>query len=663
MPEFQGFTQDDFKDDVTGTKWRGQIGHDLRERLQESLGVPFQSVPIYRVPVVYLVPESYWKGVSRANQGYPRCKFRVQVSPQGLHFGFYVEKGYGRHDVAPSGRPVLDSSWDWNRFVSLVGRSNHELSLRQLMQQHPLRLVLEYSGKQGLSTRLIAVSRPDGAFEVTENDVNSVRDWSYIVDKIVQAPDDKWLDVYLEHFLPKEEAVARGSEIVEQIAGTFCALFPLLRHVAGLTSSNSDRLSSDKEGGDPVKPVKHPTVKELADYIQERFGLRFTPHQIACYITALQTKGFVILSGMSGTGKTKLAQAFAEFLRSYGEGANCLFLPVRPDWRDNKALVGYHNPILDRYESTELLRFVLEAQKAYEPTRTSRPFFVILDEMNLAHVEHYFADFLSVLESGRREDGYTQEEIRLHAFGAPVKDAEGRDIPPTLALPPNLYVVGTVNVDETTYAFSPKVLDRAFTIEFEGADLQSYPSVSGNRAATLADDQREALLTAFTRDGRFIKIEKAPAIKGSAARESEFMGRLRDLDQRLRPYDLHFGYRVVDEILAFLANAEKYGWFDENGGLGAAFDSAVLMKVLPKFHGPRARLKEPLHKVLEWTGMPDPPDESAAGPADYQKAVERVRQLVAAEPSDDSPFLCPRTALKCLRMLYHLAVTGFASFS
>lgn len=609
-----------------------------------------------------------------------------------------------------------------------------------------------------------------------------------------------------------------------------------------------------------------PTSYELAVYLEQRSGLRFTPYQIACYLTALQTKGFVILSGLSGTGKTKLAQAFAELLGA-DDGTNHLFLPVRPDWRDSKALIGYYNPILERYEATALLRFVLAARQAHETPRQASlvaavraglerpdnkrwledldamlkglagkhadqlsaedlhslwvqqsngvssigqatsmklpddarlreataivmdmartpgqrfidavkvlappnhwarvwravaacdianvhtivhgrrvrellgyldfesaqdprdlavrnkpdeideglrfimdqvdrqlpglgrleraiapwlmweyfegvarpavpaqkpagggvaPFFLLLDEMNLAHVEHYFADFLSVLESGRRENGFTLEEIRLHAFDTPVADGAGGTIPPALALPPNLYIIGTVNVDETTHAFSPKVLDRAFTIEFEGADLAAYPPNQVGASLTLPDERRSALLAAFTREGRFVQNAKAPDITGAPARDSSFMAQLRDLEQLLRPYELHFAYRVVDDILAYLANAEAYRWFDGLGGLDAAFDSAVLMKVLPKFHGSRSRLQEPLHRILEWTGMPlpDPDDPATAATPGYQADIKKVRSSLVN--GSGSEFKYPRTALKCLRMLYQLAVTGFASFS
>lgn len=104
----------------------------------------------------------------------------------------------------------------------------------------------------------------------------------------------------------------------------------------------------------------------------------------------------------------------------------------------------------------------IEDEPQGEPVR---PYFVVLDEMNLARVEYYLADVLSVLESGRREDGFTRGEIYLHGQPGDVRTSDVLRVPPRLRLPPNLYFVGTVNVDETTFAFSPKVRDRAFTME------------------------------------------------------------------------------------------------------------------------------------------------------------------------------------------------------
>ncbi len=369
MPQFLGFKLEDFKDNVAGTQWRnkGQLGGALTDSLQTLCGVTFKSVPIYRRPELYVVPEDHWRGIQEAAQGYPRCKLVVRADVQGLRFGFYVEKGFEKPDVASSPSEILDPSWDWHRFVPLVDQPGQGLSLRQLLQQHGLRLDLDYSNSQGSSFHLLASARPDGAFDVEVDGAAAIQDWSFIVDKIVQAPTDEWANVVLERFLTKEEAVAAGGAIADQITRTFCVLLPLLSSVAGLAQIQCEAEQK------PINGEKEMGAHELAVYLENRFGLRFSPHQIACYVAALQTKGFVILSGMSGTGKTKLAQAFAELLQMDEDGTNYLFVPVRPDWRDNKALVGYYNPILCQYESTELLRFVLDALRVRAAPRQASP--------------------------------------------------------------------------------------------------------------------------------------------------------------------------------------------------------------------------------------------------------------------------------------------------
>jgi energy-coupling factor transporter ATP-binding protein EcfA2 len=236
-------------------------------------------------------------------------------------------------------------------------------------------------------------------------------------------------------------------------------------------------------------------------------GFHFTPEQVTAFYAALKTKGFVILSGLSGTGKTKLAQLFAELLCpcekcQKGEGHNVcdkcthLFLSVRPDWRDSKALLGYYNPLTERYESTPLREFLLRAAKDYDQNKSNaQPYFVILDEMNLAHVEYYFADFLSVLESGRDEKGWTKESLRLERIG-------------NLPLPPNLYIIGTVNIDETTYMFSPKVLDRAFTLEFREVDFSNYPPEGTDRNWTpeQTEELRQNILEDLRNGGKFCAV-------------------------------------------------------------------------------------------------------------------------------------------------------------
>ncbi len=115
-----------------------------------------------------------------------------------------------------------------------------------------------------------------------------------------------------------------------------------------------------------MDPDTDALMDQLSAHLQAEAGLVFRPEQLATYLTALQTKGFVILSGMSGTGKTRLAQACATLLRD-DETGSYFFEAVRPDWRDNRALLGFYNPLAGRYESTTLLRFILDAQLEVTP--------------------------------------------------------------------------------------------------------------------------------------------------------------------------------------------------------------------------------------------------------------------------------------------------------
>jgi len=509
-------------------------------------------------------------------------------------------------------------------------------------------------------------------------------------------------------------------------------------------------------GNSPSSNTVSDTDPPLVRYFKAK-GFQFTEEQVVAFYAALKTKGFVILSGLSGTGKTKLAQLFAELLcsntcekchksegeakgemqtesqkQTKGECKTCthLFLSVRPDWRDSKALLGYYNPLTERYESTPLLEFLLQAAKDYDQNESNaQPYFVILDEMNLAHVEYYFADFLSVLESGRDEEGWTKEALRLHSFGKSILDQDGYPVPPELRLPPNLYIIGTVNIDETTYMFSPKVLDRAFTLEFREVDFSNYPpeGVNEEEARRIAEQIREngEILADLRNGGKFYAVvadkEKVKeALQKLGGKKTE----LEKLNRTLQPYDLHFGYRVLDEIALFIQNAmqapDDVGKLDENEEMAKdkALDYAVLMKVLPKFHGPRQKLETPLREVLKWAAKDNAPewvkdtskpitleqitealqkwerldatqqqtqqearqevDRQAEQPANAQQeqgnqteaTPTQAAQGEAKEQSGTSTaqsfkahFHYPNTTKKVLQMLRQLYETGFASFA
>lgn len=175
------------------------------------------------------------------------------------------------------------------------------------------------------------------------------------------------------------------------------------------------------------------------------------------YINSLIAKPFVILTGNSGTGKTRIAKQFSQYLERIIDGKrNWLIVPVGADWTDNTKMLGFYNPLEKKYVSTPTLDFILDACK-----NPGVPYFLILDEMNLSHVERYFSDFLSAMES--------DEEIPLYKISKDGDSDEELDvvIPESIRLPKNLFVTGTVNIDETTYMFSPKVLDRSNVVEFK----------------------------------------------------------------------------------------------------------------------------------------------------------------------------------------------------
>lgn len=390
----------------------------------------------------------------------------------------------------------------------------------------------------------------------------------------------------------------------------------------------------------------------LADHLQQQ-GYRFTAEQVATFYGGLKTKGFVILAGLSGTGKTKIAQQFATAL---GLDDGCFLLePVRPDWRDGTGLLGYWNPVTPAYEAPRFLRFVLAAEAEFRARGAdARPYIAVLDEMNLARVEYYLADLLSVLETGVVEEGpdagFTPGLVTLHDRPAPVMVSGNLKVAPQLRLPPNLYLVGTVNMDETTFAFSPKVLDRAFTLEFRDVDLSGYPPMMPDpvdAGAGLAESEVAAVLRDLARSGQFARLTK-PQVAAWGANRRPLLAALHDLNVRLTEYDLHFGYRVADEVLGFVGGLAESP-FAESLPEDAAFDAAVMMKVLPKFHGPLHRLEGPLQAVLGWA--------AGAGAGSF---AEMPGSGLAGSSGTELRY--PRTYAKASRMLRTARELGHAAF-
>ncbi|MDD4159958.1 MAG: DUF3578 domain-containing protein, partial [Synergistaceae bacterium] len=207
---------------------------------------------------------------------------------------------------------------------------------------------------------------------------------------------------------------------------------------------NSDGITPEPG---PIMPLHFETASFIAALYNA--GLQYSAKLITRFIASLLTKPFLILTGLSGSGKTKLAQAFAQWICE--DESQYKLMPVGADWTNREPLLGYPNSLKpDEYVKPDsgVLDLIIQANNHPE-----LPHFLILDEMNLSIVERYFADFLSVMES--------KKEIPLYPKGS-----INNGVPAGLGIPDNFFIIGTVNIDETTNMFSPKVLDRANTIEF-----------------------------------------------------------------------------------------------------------------------------------------------------------------------------------------------------
>ena len=379
--------------------------------------------------------------------------------------------------------------------------------------------------------------------------------------------------------------------------------------------------------------------KNIYDYYSGK-DFFFSREILTRYFLSLKSKPFVILTGISGTGKTKIAQIFADYMcqneSSKDKAGRIAFIPVRPDWMDNKGLLGFYNILDQKYHSTRLLNLLLEAKE-----NPDKPYFVILDEMNLAKVEQYFSDFLSIMES-RTADRVEGEQVSLHS----VKKAETPDnkvIPREMSIPSNVFFTGTVNVDETTYMFSPKVLDRANVIEFNEVDLEGYiESIAAKEDSFCLSnpDVRKGLINKEIDPFCSRKdYEKLIAIIGDENNP------IQELLNRLKKYNLHFGYRVVNEISRFVWLSEKA--LDDQFNLEDVIDIQILQKVLPKFHGTQGKLEGPLTDILAFCYG----EEGDVSNETLEKAIEF-----------DEAARFPRSAQKIARMIKNLKSQGYTSF-
>lgn len=355
-------------------------------------------------------------------------------------------------------------------------------------------------------------------------------------------------------------------------------------------------------GSNDIIPPKHRKINDM--------GFNIAKYNI--YLTAISTKPFLLLAGISGTGKSRIVRELA-FMTCPKElqdedgttPGNYCMIEVKPNWHDSTELLGYYSSFNGGgYRFTKFDRFVVKAW-----LNPDVPFFVCLDEMNLAPVEQYFAEFLSVLETRSRDkrgDVVTGALVDKQYFKDDTKMTtefgldKGDDwtikvrtdlVNKGLTLPPNLIIIGTVNMDDTTYQFSRKVIDRAMTIEMNGGELSQ---MFGNSNSLKYRSDEDVVKLGMFKAPYINADEVIEHYQGQAQIIKEKLPeKLEAVNTALKDTPFQVSYRVLNELVIYLGalmdEATAKGEAIDDDALPALIDQAMdqitLMKILPRIEG------------------------------------------------------------------------------
>lgn len=497
-------------------------------------------------------------------------------------------------------------------------------------------------------------------------------------------------------------------------------------------------------------------------------GLRVDHSHARRYITSLMTKRFVILTGLSGSGKTKLAQAFAVWIAANSapmdlwpqvgdeipsdrityfvdavdslsvqfsnsrdadthikvtlpreliqEWVDCIevngfsretparlirnavdeitrysaqlnsfetnlkaaafalldhrkpdslepsrscyeIVAVGADWTSNEHILGYPDALNpSRYSRTQALDLILRAI-----ANPLAPHFLILDEMNLSHVERYFADFLSAIESG--------EDIRLYDELDPSAQRDG--VPQSLRIPSNLFTIGTVNIDETTYMFSPKVLDRANTVEFRVTESEIGQFLNSPTGVSISQFRGNG--TEFANS--FLAASQSPISTSDPNTQAKLNAELLIFFRVLSEFGYEFGYRTALEISRFV---QRYSLLSAIYSFEEAADAQIYQKFLPRLNGSRARLEPILLSLAslcwvprEWRTDRDSLPILANSEQLVQQSLDASDPTLSSRSMDSFSTdtgaglvpIYPLSSAKIRRMYRLLRQNGFTSFA
>jgi hypothetical protein len=315
-----------------------------------------------------------------------------------------------------------------------------------------------------------------------------------------------------------------------------------------------------------------PPVEMIIERITQH-GFSYPEAVLRSYHVALQTKPLVILTGISGMGKTRLTRLYADAVHNVTSAAAdnpyYLLVAVQPDWHNAKDLLGYYNALTNTFHPTAFLRFLHHAS-----TDPQHPYYVCLDEMNLARPEYYLAPILSALET-------SEHTIDLGAPSSVVTTVNGETLRNPFTLPLNVHLTGTVNVDESTFGLSDKLLDRANVIELADVDLDA-----------------------------FRRVYHGPV-------ESAVWQVIVEVEAIMQAAGQPFGYRTIAELLRYVHRARGVL------PIQTALDLQIKQKILPKLRGEDSpRLRRALSQLLERFEQRD----ASLGP--FPQSAAKVRQML-----------------------------------
>ncbi len=434
---------------------------------------------------------------------------------------------------------------------------------------------------------------------------------------------------YKTNDLPSDEFISRDISNLLQVYASYI----------NSTSTQNGTVPNDPEDTPDRLRVENISmnqrVRELIKNISSK-GYSFEPWQIAAYITALRTKPFVILAGVSGTGKSKLPQLVAE-----ATGGECCLLPVRPDWTDSSDVLGYCD-LQGEFRPGSLLTWFNQASN-----NPDKHFVGIIDEMNLARVEHYFAEVLSQIENRYPDaNGGFCSGVLINKLLDEEETEWAKQV-----IPGNFAIVGTVNMDESAYGFSRKVLDRAFTIEFSDINLSSWESLP----ITIEELSKWPVNAWYPRAIRLNMLQDIS--DDDRGKIQTVIQALEEINKILIQAQLQVAYRTRDEISLFVLHADegKDSFVTSAGDSVDPLDLAIQMKVLPRIIGGSAPVRQVLLDLLGWASLRAKIEEN-----DANAMLDEWIKLGRSASYGNSAF--PRTAARLCLMWERLNKEGFTSY-